>query len=498
MSLSEMTSFLPVRGAMHRFAGAFVDPALGFASSVNYWLLTVTMLCVEINALTSVLLYWVDESKLHVLNILIPLLMLAVYFVLNVWDTRFFGEAEFWTSVFKCLLAIGLLVMTVFLMCGANPRHDAFGFRYWKHPGPMNEYLFPGGVGRFCSVVAAIVSAAFTFQGPDMVSNVAGDARFPRRVIPRAFKSVNLRLMVFFIGSALAVGILVPYNDPVLVNAINHDSPGASRTAWVRALDRLGVKVLPDIINAVILTSIFSCGNANVFAGARALQSMATEGMLPRVVGKTNRNGVPYVAVCICLAIGLLSLMQVSGGSSQVLFYFFDITTSSLVVTWVIVSLTHICWRRAIKLQSFPVESLPYSSRLAPYASWYSFGNALLVLLICGWDIFTKGNWSSKDLYVARSEHRDTHTQHPAVLCSGHHARGLPVLQGHLPHALCPAERDGNLPRRRGGGAAREDRTGPGHRAATVPRRALHALLYRDVLLGQPVCASRDDPAALP
>ena len=104
MSLSEMTSFLPVRGAMHRFAGAFVDPALGFASSVNYWLLTVTMLCVEINALTSVLLYWVDESKLHVLNILIPLLMLAVYFVLNVWDTRFFGEAEFWTSVFKLSL----------------------------------------------------------------------------------------------------------------------------------------------------------------------------------------------------------------------------------------------------------------------------------------------------------------------------------------------------------------------------------------------------------
>lgn len=393
--LMEMVTYLPIRGSLHRFVGAFVDPALGAASSFNYWILTVTLACLEINAFTSVLLYWVDEQHLPMLNVMIPCLVLFSYFVLNIWDAGWFGEAEFWIGIVKIITAVGLLVMTVFLMCGANPHHDAFGFRYWTHPAPMNEYLFSGSKGRFCSVLAAIVNAAWTFQGPDMVAVIAGDTKNPRKVIPKAFRSVYVRLTVFFIGSSVAVGLLVPFDDPILVNAINHEAPGAARTAWVRALNRLDVPVLPHIINAVILTSIFSAGNALVFAGSRSLHAMALEGKMFRIFTKVNRNGTPYVAVLATLSIGLLSFLQVSAGASQVLFYFIDVSTSSLLVTWVLVSLSHLCWRRGIQQQRFPLEKLPYVSRWAPYTTYYALINSTLVLLICGWNLFVDGQWDT-------------------------------------------------------------------------------------------------------
>lgn len=391
----EMVTFLPIRGSLHRFVGAFVDPALGAASSVNYWILTVTMACLEINAFTSVLLYWVDERHLPMLNVMIPCLVLFAYLVLNIWDAGWFGEAEFWISIIKVVTALGLLVMTVFLMCGVNPQHDVFGFRYWVNPAPMNEYLFSGSKGRFCSVLAAIVNAAWTFQGPDMVSVIAGDTKNPRKVIPKAFRSVYVRLTVFFIGSAIAVGILVPYDDQTLVNAINNEEPGAARTAWVRALNRLDVPVLPHIINAVILTSIFSAGNALVFAGSRSLQAMAIEGKIFKIFARVNRNGTPYVAVLATLSIGLLSFLQVSAGASQVLFYFIDVSTSSLLVTWVLVSLAHLCWRNGIRCQRFPLEKLPYVSRWAPYTTYYALVNSTFVLLICGWNLFVHGQWDT-------------------------------------------------------------------------------------------------------
>ncbi|WFD28143.1 hypothetical protein MNAN1_003149 [Malassezia nana] len=293
--IMEMVTYLPICGSLHRFVGAFVDPALGAASSFNYWTLTD------------------DGRHLPMLNVMIPCLVLFTYFVLNIWDAGWFGEAEFWISIVKIITALGLLVMTIFLMCGANPHHDVFGFRYWTQPAPMNEYLFSGSKGRFCSVLAAIVNAAWAFQGPDMVAVIAGDTKNPRKVIPKAFRSVYVRLTVFFIGSLVAVGLLVPFDDPILVNAINNEAPGAARTAH------------PN--------QHFSAGNALVFAGSRSLQAMALEGKMFRVFTKVNRNGTPYVAVLATLSIGLLSFLQVSAGASQVLFYFIDVSTSSLLVT---------------------------------------------------------------------------------------------------------------------------------------------------------------------
>ena len=49
--------------------------------------------------------------------------------------------------------------------------------------------------------------------GPEYISMIAGEAKDPRKTVPRAFKTILARLIVFFLGGALSVGILVPYDD---------------------------------------------------------------------------------------------------------------------------------------------------------------------------------------------------------------------------------------------------------------------------------------------
>ena len=44
--------------------------------------------------------------------------------------------------------------------------------------------------------------------------------------MPSAFKTVIVRLFVFFVLCSLATGIVIPSNDEILLSAINEDKAG--------------------------------------------------------------------------------------------------------------------------------------------------------------------------------------------------------------------------------------------------------------------------------
>lgn len=106
-------------------------------------------------------------------------------------------------------------------------------------------------------------SAAFTVVGPEYIAMVAAEAKRPRTYIKTAFKTVYLRFGIFFIGGSLFAGIVVSSRDPQLV-AINGGEAGGGGTAaaspYVIAMRNLGISVLPHIVNALLVTSIFSAG----------------------------------------------------------------------------------------------------------------------------------------------------------------------------------------------------------------------------------------------
>lgn len=127
----------------------------------------------------------------------------------------------------------------------------------------MNEYINLGDLGRFQGFLACIIGAAFVIAGPEYISMCAGEAKNPRKSMPKAFNSITYRLVGFFIIGALSVGIVCPYtSDQLLGNAGAY----AAASPYIISMEILRIKIFPSIVNALILTSILSAANGYVFS----------------------------------------------------------------------------------------------------------------------------------------------------------------------------------------------------------------------------------------
>jgi yeast amino acid transporter len=101
--------------------------------------------------------------------------------------TAAYGEAEFMFASIKVITIVGLIILGIVLDLGGGPNHDRIGFRYWKHPGPFAQYNgISGSEGRFLGWWAVMSNAAFSFIGTEIVAITSGEARNPRRNIPKA------------------------------------------------------------------------------------------------------------------------------------------------------------------------------------------------------------------------------------------------------------------------------------------------------------------------
>ncbi|KAJ1711321.1 hypothetical protein G4B84_011502 [Aspergillus flavus NRRL3357] len=174
--LAEMTVLYPVPGGFIRLAGKWVDDAFGFMAGWNFFLFEALSIPLKSPPST-----WCSRSG-EMMFQLVPLL--------SVFAVKVYGEAEFWGSSGKIALLIMLFLFTFITMVGGNPQHDAFGFRAWRDPGPMAEYLHTGDLGRFEGVLAALWTASFTFMGPEFINLIAAEAKRPRVHIKNAFKVI--------------------------------------------------------------------------------------------------------------------------------------------------------------------------------------------------------------------------------------------------------------------------------------------------------------------
>lgn len=233
------------------------------------------------------------------------------------------------------------------------------------------------------------MQAAFAFGGPDYIALAAGEARAPRRVMPSVFKRVIYRLSVFYILGVLAVGILVPYNDPDL----GSNKPGAGASPFVIGSVRLGIPVLPDIINAVLLTSAWSCSLELFYASTRSLYALAVDGKTPKLFRFTWR-GVPTVCVLAVWAVTWIAFMSASNNSLTVFNWLTSIVGSGNLLIYCIFHITYVRFRRAQKAQGVTDDQRPWFRRHQYTYSIVSLAFYILIFITNGFAVFTEGRWS--------------------------------------------------------------------------------------------------------
>ena len=87
------------------------------------------------------------------------------------------------------------------------------------------------------------------------------------------------------------------------------------------------LKDFADHRRRLLLTSIFSAGNTYTYCAIRTLYSLALEGRAPRILNRTNKNGVPIYCFFVVMIFPMLSFLQVSSNSSVVITWFASLIT---------------------------------------------------------------------------------------------------------------------------------------------------------------------------
>lgn len=397
--VAEMTVMMPVSGGFIRLAGAWVDDAWGFMAGWNFFFYEALLIPFEITALCTVLSFWSDNIPYAA----VICVAIVLYAFLNVLAVKLYGEAEFWLSGGKVILIFLLFAFTFVTMVGGNPQGDAYGFRHWQKPGAWVEYIDTGDLGRFEGFLASLWAASFCVVGPEYISMVAAEAKRPRIYIKNAFKTVYIRFAIFFIGGALAVGIILPSNDKTLVSIFitgtGEGSGTAAASPYVIAMQNLGVSGLPHLVNALLVTSIFSAGNTYTYCATRSLYGLALEGRAPKFLRYCTKRGVPVLCFAVVMIFPCLSFLQLGGNSSTtVLGWFLNLITAGGVIDYIVMCVTYLCFYRACKAQGLDRSTLPYFARFQPWCGIIGLVWMIIIVLTYGYTSFYP--WSVQNFFI--------------------------------------------------------------------------------------------------
>ncbi|PMD48210.1 putative proline-specific permease [Hyaloscypha variabilis F] len=382
-AITEVAAYLPVSGGTMSYYGhRNVSNSLGFAMGWLYWYSLGILVPYEITAAGLVIDYWNSP-----VNIAVWITIFIVVIVgLNILPVQFYGETEFWFASLKVFMMIGLLILSFIFFWGGG------------HLGATTTWLRPGATGRFIAFIEVIVLSAFPFTfAPELIVVTGGEMKSPRRNLPKAAKRYFYRLVFFYIGSVLAIGIICPFNDARLTSG----GVGAKSSAFVVGIADAGISGLGSVINAIIITSAWSSGNSFLYMSSRSLYSLAIAGNAPKLFTKCTAQGVPYMAVLASALFSPLAYLNCANSGSVVFAWFVNLTNTSGFISWICCSIVYIRFRRAVSAQNLPRDELPYRSKVQPVGAWIAMVAFTILTLINGFDVFFPGRFTASSFLTA-------------------------------------------------------------------------------------------------
>ncbi|KAA1073151.1 hypothetical protein PGT21_001630 [Puccinia graminis f. sp. tritici] len=394
VALGEMVTMFPVSGSFTHYPCRFVDPALGFAVGWNYWYSMTIAVPSEVIASAIVVEYWKTPVNKAVWVTLFIVLGCAINFL----GVRWYGETEFAFAAVKVVAVVILILVGIVIDLGGTPTHDRIGLRNFINPGPFNQlHEIPGAVGRFLAFWTVFLQATYSYMGTEMVAITAGEAANPRKTVPKAIERVFYRILVFYLGSTLTVGLLVPSSSPDLLGGTGD----ASSSPFVIAIKAAGITVLPDLINVVILVSAISAASSKLYGGSRVLFGLSKDGMAPRIFSKCNGSGLPiWALMATCSAAGL-SYMCLNNKASLAFQWFQNLSAMTGILTWWAVLVSYLFFYNGLKVQGYSRDALHYKAPFQPYASWIGVIMLTLIMFMSGFETFLKGDWSTSDFLAS-------------------------------------------------------------------------------------------------
>jgi L-asparagine permease len=349
-ALGELVLHRPSSGSFVSYAREFFGEKLAFVAGWMYVLNWSMTGIVDTTAIAHYCHFW--KAFQVVPQWTLALIALVVVLSMNLISVKLFGELEFWASLVKVLALVTFLVVgTVFVVGRFKVDGHDTGTGLWDSHGG----LMPTGLLTLVLVTSGVV---FAYAAVELVGIAAGETENPEKIMPRAINSVVFRIAVFYIGSTILLGLLLPYTA-----YRDHVSP------FVTFFSKMGYSGAGSVMNLVVLTAALSSLNAGLYSTGRILRSMAINGSGPKFTAPMSKNGVPYGGILLTSCVGLLGIVLNAVKPSQAFEIVLHVAAVGIVFAWgtIVASqlrLYHLAKAGRLERPNFRMPLSPYSGYL--------------------------------------------------------------------------------------------------------------------------------------
>lgn len=349
LSNSKFNSFVDI-------ANEYLGPFGGFVIGWTYWVCWIVSSMSDLTAMGQYFAYWYPQVP-HWLTVLFIVLLLISF---NLLGARLFGELEFWFSIIKVVTIITMVIVglvLIFLSFKTEYGHASFG-NLIHHGG-----MFPHGAAGF---LMSFQIAVYSFIGIELIGVTAGETKNPEKTIPKAINNVPIRILLFYIGGLLVIMSVIPWFK------VDPDS-----SPFVKLFTLIGVPFAAGIVNFVVLTAAASATNSGIYSNSRILFGLAKQGLGPKVLTKTNSNGVPYLSMLVSSITLLIAALLnfIFPDAIKLFIYVTTLSTVLLLVVWGIIIVSYIAY----------VKKNPEQHQSSAFKLW---GGKIIAYIVLSFFIF--------------------------------------------------------------------------------------------------------------
>ena len=342
LTAAEVSAAIPKTGGMMVYIEEIYGKKLGFLTgwmqTVLFFPATAAAIAVMFGQQAAILL----NNPSLVMPMSIGVILLVG--ILNTFGSKTSGAIQTVSTVCK-LIPLALIIV--------------FGFIKGSGDNPIMNPLVAEGISPMGVIGQLLVAILFAYDGWINVGAIAGEMKNPGKDLPKAIIGGLSIVMAINVVINLAYLWVLPASE-----LAQYASP-ASIVA-----EKIFGPVGGKLINVGILVSVFGCLNGYLLTGPRIPYTLANQKVLPAMLGKLNKHGVPANAT---LFMAVLSAIYALSGQFNLL------SDLSMFAIWAFYTLTFIGVIKLRKTQ--PDLKRPYKVPFYPVIPIISICSGLFVVI---------------------------------------------------------------------------------------------------------------------
>ena len=341
-ALAEMAVVHPLAGSFGVYAERYLSPWFGFVVRATYAFIQILAIGAEVTAVAIYAGFWFPDVPRWTWVASVSAGLMAV----NTAKVSRFGEFEYWFALIKVVAILMFIAVGALLVTGLGP-WPAIGFRNLTD-GP-GGFLPNGCRGVWLAMTLVITS----YMGVEVVAVTAGEAQDPEASIPRAMRTMVLRLIIFYVLAVTTMLLMTPWNR------IGEGGGGITGSPFVRAFATVGIPYAAGVMNFVVISAALSSANSNLYLTTRMLFSLARSGYAPAWLGIVTEAGVPRRAVAVASAGMAVAILLAIYAPGEAFLALYGTAVAGMLFIWIVILFTSLSFHRMLdpaRLSRLPIR----------------------------------------------------------------------------------------------------------------------------------------------